>query len=164
MSQVRASLGCDSIDEGGSVARKQPEEHVYADLEVSRTRLDAFSAASRIEQARALATLRAQAADESAASKLGLLSVLVATLVVILAPIHAIDLDDRVRENPLAVGIIVAVVVVVLLLAFAPALIDMARDQNRRERARVWLGAFEDELARRHRLRGRAARRWQKEH
>lgn len=51
-----------------------------------------------------------------------------------------------------------------LLLAFAPALVDMARDQNRRERAVVWLEAFEDELTRRHRLSGRAARRWQREH
>lgn len=50
-----------------------------------------------------------------------------------------------------------------LLPAFAPALVDMARDQNRRERAVVWLGAFEDELTRRHRLSGRAARRWQRE-
>ena len=146
------------------MARRQPAAHVYSDTDVTQARLDAFAVASRMEQVRALAVLRAQAADESAAAKLGLSSVLVATLVVVLAPILAIDIDDRVRENPVAVGIIVAAVVAVLLLAFAPALIDMARDQARRERAVIWIEAFEDELARQHRLRGRAARRWQKAH
>lgn len=127
-------------------------------------RLDAFALASRAEQVKVLAQLRAQAADDSAANKLGIWGFLIAALVVILAPILTLDVDDRVRNNPLAAGIVVAVVVVVLLLAFAPALIDMARDQNRRERAVVWLGAFEDELTRRHRLSGRVARRWQREH
>jgi len=101
---------------------------MYVDSDVTQERLDAFALASRVEQVKVLAQLRAQAADDSAASKLGLLGLLVAALVVILAPILTLDVDDRLRSNPLAAGIVVAVVVIVLLLAFAPALVDMARD------------------------------------
>ena len=143
---------------------KKSTPHVYSDVNVTPERLTAFAVASRMEQVKVLASLRAQAAEDSGAAKLGLASVVVATLVVILAPLLAIDVDDRVRNNPLAVGVVVTVIVAVLLLAFAPAMFDLVRDQVRHERASVWLGAFEDELARRHRLSGWAARRWQREH
>lgn len=146
------------------MAHKTKNVHVHDDMEVTRTRLDAFANASRMEQAEVLAILRARAADESSAATLGLLSILIATLVVMIGPVITINVDDSLRTNPIFVAALVAVIVIVLLLAFTPALFDQARYQNRRERAAVWIGAYQDELARRHRLKGRVARRWQRRH
>ncbi len=140
------------------------EPHIHRDTEVTRSRLDAFAVAPRAEQVRVLATLRAHAADESDTALRELVGILLATLMAILAPFVALNVDEQLRGNPIFLAVLALAVGTVLLIAFLPAMIDMARDLNRRERATVWLGAFQDELARRHRLKGRAARRWQRDH
>lgn len=132
------------------MSREKHLPHIHDDLDVTRTRLDAFAVATRAEQTTALALLRAQAADESTSAKLGLTSILIATMLVVLAPFLAFDVDDHVRGNPVFAGLAAVVVSVILVIFLVPAMVDVARDQNRRERATVWLGAFQDELARRH--------------
>lgn len=71
------------------MSREKHLPHIHDDLDVTRTRLDAFAVATRAEQTTALALLRAQAADESTSAKLGLTSILIATMLVVLAPFLA---------------------------------------------------------------------------
>jgi hypothetical protein len=146
------------------VPRKPTEPHLHADLDVTNDRLNAFAAAPRAHQVAVLARLRAQSADVTASTVLTLTSLLLATLLVLAAPLLTVDVDPKVKQNPLLITVLIVVLTLMLLVAFVPAFIGSARDANRKERAAVWLGAYQDELARRHRLRGREAREWKRTH
>jgi uncharacterized membrane protein YbhN (UPF0104 family) len=146
------------------VARRNAEPHIHNDVDVTADRLKDFALASRTTQVSVLAKLRAQGADDSVATQLSIASLVLAIFVVIAAPLITVEPDPALTSSWWARPILTVALVVVLLLALSPALWDAAKGHVRRERAVVWLAAYEDELARRHRLRGPAARRWQREH
>lgn len=146
------------------MARKKAEPHIHNDVDVTTDRLNDFALASRSTQVNVLAKLRAQSSDDSVATQLTIASVVLAIFVVIAAPLIAMQPDPALATSWWARLILVVALVGVLLLALSPAVWDAAKGHVKRERAVVWLAAYEDELARRHRLRGAAARRWQCEH
>lgn len=146
------------------MARRKAEPHIHNDVDVTTDRLNDFALASRSTQVNVLAKLRAQSADASVTTQLSIASLVLAIFVVIAAPLITVQLDPTLASSWWARPILIVALVGVLLLALSPALWDAAKGHVRRERAVVWLAAYEDELARRHRLRGRDARRWQREH
>lgn len=146
--------------------RKSEVAHIYADTDVTMERLQLFALDTHQEQVRTIATLRAAAADDSNAISLSFGGIAVAFLIALTVP-----------ESPLLGGMTIdtisgwivlltmsVVLAVIVLVALVPAMILSARDSAHRERAVIWLRAFEDELARYHRQRGRAARRWKRVH
>jgi hypothetical protein len=146
------------------VARRKAEPHIHSDVDVTTDRLNDFAFASRSTQAHVLAKLRAQSVDDSVATQLSIASLVLAIFVVIAAPLITVQPDPALASSWWARLILIVALLAVLLVALSPALWDAAKGHVRRERAVVWLAAYEDELARRHRLRGPAARRWQREH
>jgi hypothetical protein len=146
------------------VARKRPEPHIYDDLDVTSSRLTRFALADREEQVAVLAKLRARSVDDSTTITMGFSSLVIAVFLVIAAPLLTLDIDPVLRRSWVAALVLTLLIMFLLLILTAPALVVTAREQARRERATVWLAAYEDELARRHRLRGPFARRWQREH
>lgn len=146
------------------MARRKAEPHIHSDVSVTTDRLNDFALASRSTQARVLAKLRAQSVDDSVTTQLSIASLVLAIFVVIAAPLITVQPDPALASSWWARLILMVALIAVLLVALSPALWDAAKGHVRRERAVVWLAAYEDELARRHRLRGPAARRWQREH
>jgi protein-S-isoprenylcysteine O-methyltransferase Ste14 len=144
--------------------RNTPQPHIHRDVDVTSGRLDAFALAPRAEQAVVLARLRAQSADTSGTAVLSLVSLLVAVLLVIAAPLITVEIDPSLQGNVLFATTTMVALIIVLLVFFIPGIVEAAKDAVRKERAAVWLGAYQDELARRHLLRGRRARRWQRSH
>lgn len=145
--------------------REDAVAHIYADTNVTVERLQLFAQATYEEQVRTIATLRAAAADESDTTSLSYGGIAAAFLIALAVPASPL-LGGRVAtvlEWIILVAISVALALIVLA-ALSPAMILSARDLVRRERALVWLRAFEDELARYHRQRGWAARRWKRAH
>ena len=147
-------------------SRKYEVAHIYTDTDVTMERLQLFALDSHREQVRTIATLRAAAADESNAMSLSFGGIAVAFLIALTVP--APPLLAGVTIDTFSGWIVLLTMSVVLavtvLVALAPAMILSARDSAHRERAVIWLQAFEDELARYHRQRGRAARRWKRVH
>jgi peptidoglycan/LPS O-acetylase OafA/YrhL len=146
------------------MARRKGEPHIYKDVDVTTDRLNDFALAGRSVQVDVLAKLRSQSADDSVATQLSIASLVLAIFVVIAAPLITVQPDPALASPWWARLILIVALVGVLLVALSPAMWDAAKGHVRRERAVVWLAAYEDELARRHRMRGRAARRWQREH
>ncbi len=146
------------------MARRKTEPHIYTDVNVTVERLNDFAVASRSTQVEVLAKLRARSADDSVAIQLSIASLLLAIFVVIAAPLMTVQPDPTLLSASWSKLVLTAALAGVLLLALSPVMWDAAKGHVRRERATVWLAAYEDELARRHRLRGPAARRWQREH
>ncbi len=146
------------------MAHKGAEPHIHDDLNVTTGRLNEFALASRSTQVNVLATLRAQSADGSVATQLTIASLVLAIFVVVAAPLITVQPDPALASSWWARLILIVTLAGVLLLALSPAMWDAAKGHVKRERAVVWLAAYEDELARRHRLRGAAARRWQRAH
>lgn len=146
------------------MARRTAEPHIHNDVDVTTDRLNDFALAGRSTQINVLAKLRAQSADDSVATQLSIASLVLAIFVVIAAPLITVQPDPTLASSWWAKPILIVALVGVLLLALSPALWDAAKGHVRRERAVVWLAAYEDELARRHRLRGRDARRWHRAH
>ncbi len=146
------------------MARSKAEPHIHNDVDITTDRLNDFALANRSTQVNVLAKLRAQSADDSVATQLTIASVVFAIFVVIAAPLITVQPDPALATSWWARLILVVALVGVLLLALSPAIWDAAKGHVERERAVVWLAAYEDELARRHRLRGAVGRRWQREH
>jgi cation transport ATPase len=146
------------------VARRKTEPHIHTDVNVTVERLNDFAVASRSAQVEVLAKLRAQSADDSVTTQLSISSLLLAIFVVIAAPLITVQPDPTLLSAWWSKLVLTTVLAGVLFLALSPAIWDAAKGHVRRERAVVWVAAYEDELARRHRLRGPAARRWQREH
>ena len=135
--------------------------HVHPDVDVTLERVDAFAAASREEQLAALSALRIAAANDDHVAIIALESLVIsafALFAVILLP------ESPPLSSMLARVLLGSIIVVMLLLVFAPTIINTARALGRRERARVWLTAYECELQRRWAQRGRTARTWQHRH
>jgi protein-S-isoprenylcysteine O-methyltransferase Ste14 len=141
-------------------------EHLHMDRQVTRARLECFAAADVEVQLEVLASLRAKAADQEATQTLALQSMAVAVLAIFLAFVPGIVPQTRTVSLDPSAWIIsaIAVLVVVILIVLAPVVVDQTRLSRKRERATVWLGAYEDELNRHRSGRGRAARRWRREH
>jgi hypothetical protein len=146
------------------MARNRNQPHIHDDSDVSSKRLTDFALADRDVQVAVLARLRTTAADESNTLSLSFTSLLIAILLVIAAPLVTMKVPPAVRESWLGQLVMVACTVVLLIVALSPVMFFYVMELKRRERAVVWLGAYQDELARRHRLRGREARRWQRAH
>ena len=87
-----------------------------------------------------------------------------AVLLVIAAPLITLEVEPTLRGSFVFTILAMTALTIVLLAAFIPAIFEAARDASVKERSAVWLGAYQDELARRHRLRGREARRWRRVH
>ncbi|MGN6221873.1 MAG: hypothetical protein ACTHNQ_20430 [Microbacterium sp.] len=129
-------------------------------------RLQRFAVAAHEEQVATLAALRAAHADESNSLSLGFGGIAAAFLIALMVPaspvLNGMTLDTIAEWTSL---LLVSVgLALVVLAALTPAMFLSARDAARRERATVWLRAFEEELARYHRKRGRAARQWKRAH
>jgi len=146
--------------------RKNAIAHIYADTDVTVDRLRLFAVAPHAEHVTTIATLRAAAADESNTMSLGFGGIAAAFLIALAVPASPLLGGRTIDTIPEWIILLSTSVVLagIVLAALAPAMILSARDAARRERAVIWLRAFEDELARYHRQRGRAARQWQRTH
>ncbi|WP_127473894.1 hypothetical protein [Microbacterium sulfonylureivorans] len=136
------------------------------DTDVTVARLRLFALAPREEQVTTIAALRAAEADVRNTMSLGFGGIAAAFLVALVVPSSPIRNEGMIHTVPewiivLSTSVVLALIV---LAALAPAMVLSARDAVRQERAVIWLRAFEDELARCHRQRGRAARKWQRAH
>jgi protein-S-isoprenylcysteine O-methyltransferase Ste14 len=145
--------------------------HLHNDLHVTRARVEDFASADFDIQLGVLASLRSNADSQEATQVLAVQSMVVAVLAVLLtfAPgivphVKAIDYGPFWWLQFIAVSIGVVVLVVVAVIVVIPVLIDQSRFTRKRQQAVVWLGAYEDELARHRSSRGRAARRWRRTH
>ncbi|MGN7861788.1 hypothetical protein ACTJI8_14505 [Microbacterium sp. 22303] len=146
------------------MAPKRHHPHIHDDSDVSSKRLTAFALEDRDVQTAVLAELRAMSADESNALSLTFASLVVAVLLVVAGPLMTVKVMPGLPSSWLIQPLVVVVAAVVLIIALSPMIVFFVKEQKRRERAFVWLGAYQDELARRHRLRGSKARRWQRAH
>jgi hypothetical protein len=134
--------------------------HIHKDEDVTLDRVAAFGGANHETHMRVLTELRRHASDDTSGIELSLLTLLFAFFALIFAP-KAIAFDEL---PPIAAGAVVFVVVLILVAAVSPIAIPQLIRHNRRVRAQVWLGAYQDEIARRHGLTGRKARRWKSAH
>jgi hypothetical protein len=140
-----------------------PEEidrFIHMGTDVTGERLDVFANADRTTQLKVLAFLRGRSVDDTID-----LSIFAIVLAVVI-PLSTIGLPAEIPELTIVgriVGDLIVALAVVLGVGLSVAL-PAIRRQERRTRATVWLRAYEDELARRHAQRGRAARRWKATH
>lgn len=149
----------------------QVEQHLNADLDVSRARLEAFGGEDVDSQLRVIAALRARADNQEASQLLGVHSMSIAVLALILALIPGlVPAASPLRWGPyLWVGAVVLFLVVnaidfIVVVVLAPIMIDQFRVNSKREQAVVWLGACQDELARLRGQTGKSGRAWRREH
>lgn len=150
--------------------RTQPIPHVHADGQVTIDRIRAFADAPDAEQLQALSMLRFRASNYLA-DTLALTSAAFAFLIGFVALIVAI-VGGSYETWPASWGAVADVLdrvtwALIVLLVFAAPYWMMVTGRKRAwqaGRARVLLGAYEAELARRQQARGRAARVWQRQH
>jgi hypothetical protein len=156
-------LARSAVEDNLSIMKIDPNvsPFIYEDVEVTPERLDRFGNADRATQVAVLTTLRLRANDSSNDTQIAVLALVVSTFGIFLSPASPVDLS----KTPLWVSLVVgAILGFGGALVAVPFLIRPLVRSVRRERARVWMPAFEDEIARRRALRGRAARKWQHTH
>lgn len=134
--------------------------HMHADFDVTTNRLVDFADASREIQLQVIAELRQRAGNDWGATEIALFAIAVSLAGTALAS----SIKPNVALGALPQLVAALVVVLAVALGLLPFAIATVRDHNRKSYARVWLGAYTDELARRHLARGRAARIWQRSH
>ena len=136
-------------EQGFALAKKLPPDvqaHLHADIDVTPERVRAFGKADYASRLRVLAVLRARDSDQSTTSMIAIGAITVSLLFVLVKPPQALDLTGGVIWVTIAGVVVVSVGIVLMLLpAIVPGVIGNADQQ----RARVWLGAYEDEVVRR---------------
>ena len=145
------------------MGKKHPPEiakHIHSDINVDQPRLDALAEEPRTIQLLVFAALRERTVEENVE-----LPVAAIAFAVIL-PFAATFVTPEESDAPLwakaiVIGVLALVFTIVIFLAIG---LSPLQRHRRRELATVWIGAFEDELARRHRNRSWSTRRWRKSH
>ena len=139
--------------------------HVHADSAVDLQRVGGFAEAGRMEQLAALTELRRQVVDDSNAVDLGVFGAVLGAGIGVLVSSADTGLPPLPWYVSMAVFAVVGLLGGALLLGgVIPLLVPMLKRSQRRERAELWLRAYEDELTRRWMKRGRTARHWQAIH
>jgi hypothetical protein len=133
--------------------------HLHKTVSVTPAAIHEFVVASPAVQARVLAELRHQIADDSSATEIAFGATAFALIGLIIAP-KQINLDGVDLLGGLAVGVILGFAAVAALI---PLFWGAIVGGKKRARAAVWVAAYEDGLARSWALSGRSARRWQAE-
>lgn len=135
-------------------------QHLHDDFEVTELRLDAFAEAGRETQLQVMAELRLRSGDDWSTTELAFTAIALSAFGAIVVPTLELDPGAHTIVSVL-IGLIVGVSAVVVLL---PVLVPAILNHNRKSSARVWVGAYSDELARRQVARGFNARRWRRSH
>ena len=134
--------------------------HVHDDFDVSPERLAAFAQADRVVQIATLAVLRERAGDDDNHLMMSFAGIFVAVLVAATVAPAVVTDPDLWWVSPITTFVVGIVLLLALLPSFLPAILA----SNRRQRAIVWVAAYEDELARWRTMPGRAGRAWRKAH
>jgi len=134
--------------------------HIHSSTAITIAQLDDFARAPREIQVRVLAKLREQTVENNVDLALFALVISVAL------PIVGFTSTGTVSDSPLWARVVVVCVMALLVTFLVTVVVGWTpiRNHRRRETAVVWLGAFQDELDRRNRQRGCAARKWRATH
>jgi hypothetical protein len=135
--------------------------HIHGDLDVTLRRVRAFSAADLEVQLQVQAELRRRVNDESNAALFALYGIAIAVVGLFVSPAKGLNLLGLPIWASLVIGLFLGVVGAAVALPFA---IGPVVRSLRRERALIWLAAYEDEIARRRGERGLRGRRWRSAH
>ena len=136
------------------MADKLPAEvsaHLHGDSVVTPERVRAFGRADYAFQLHVLAVLRARSADQSLTSMVALFALGLTLLLVLVKPPTPLDFDGEWW----VVLLYVPILAILIVLTLSPAIISGALGNSSQVRARVWLGAYEDEIARRQNRKGK---------
>ena len=134
--------------------------HTHKDQNISLERVRAFGDAAQDTHLRVLTELRRRASDDISGIELSLITLLFAVVAVFVAP-TAIALDGLPLLSASAVVFVVTLILAVVVSLYG---IPQILSHSKRVRARLWLAAYEDEIARRHSQTGHKARRWKSAH
>jgi hypothetical protein len=144
------------------MGRKLPAEidtHLHESFEVTEESVKAFGDASHATQIRVLAELRGNVADDPSHIELGVAGLLVALVALVGVPATTSSMEGI----PFWITVIAqALMVLVFVAVLVPVMWPQYKRQLGRERATMWLGAYEDEIARRRALGGRVGRTWRR--
>jgi len=130
------------------MSKKLPPEvraHLHRDVQVTPERVRAFGKADYALRLRVLAVLRERSSDQSMTSMVAIFAIAISLIFVFVKPPHAFELTGEAWVN-LVTMLLIPVLIVLMLL---PAIVPDALGNSSQSRARVWLGAYEDELVRR---------------
>jgi hypothetical protein len=140
---------------------KQVGSHLHADLGVTPRRVDDFANAHFSDQLLVLAEIRRRAGDSSNGTQLAIAGIALAAFGLFVSPAKGLNLFGLPFAAALVLGAILGVAGALVALPF---IIRPTVRSIHRERALVWLPAYEDALARRRFQKGRAARKWRRAH
>lgn len=139
--------------------------HLYNDDRVTPERVAAFAGASRDEQLKVLAELRRRSVDDINDVQISIMVAAFGALsVLFVAPglsTHVLKAGTSAWAVELAAAIAAGAVVGIVLL---PIIVFAVLNSRRRERATIWLRAYEDEIQRRWLQPGWRARVWRRNH
>lgn len=144
---------------------KTQSPHLHSDTKVTIERLDSFAEASREHQVSVLAKLRARAEDDANDIQTTILVGAFGVLGTLLVAPNVAGLIQKAGTGSWVVGLSAgAGIGVVIAIVMIPIVFSAVVRGARRERATVWLRAYEDELQRRWQLPGRGGRAWRRAH
>lgn len=135
--------------------------HIHNDLEVTLGRVQAFGSASLEDQLKVLAELRRRANDESNAAQFALYGIAIAVVGLFVSPAKGLNLLGLPIWASLVIGVFLGLVGAAIALPFA---IGPVIRSVRRERAVIWLAAYDDEITCRRSEPGLRGRRWRSVH
>jgi hypothetical protein len=122
--------------------------HLHKDTDVDQARIDKFVAAPTAVRLRVLAELRRRAGSDEFGTQLALMGVLVAIAVAVIPQSSGEPLPDLPMWVRIGSGLFTGIMLGVL---FLPVVVILVVHTVRRDRAVVWLAAYEDALAEQHR-------------
>jgi hypothetical protein len=139
----------------------QVAPHVYADTQVTVERVLSFGNATREIQLAVLTELRLRANDHANDTQIAFAAVVVSLVGFFVSPIKNPGPEGAPVWTSLVVGAVLGIggAIVAIPFLLRPVLRSM-----RKERATVWLPAFEDEIARRRGDITREGRNWRRTH
>ncbi|TXN32306.1 hypothetical protein [Lacisediminihabitans profunda] len=139
----------------------QAAPHIYADTQVTLERVLSFGNATREIQLTVLTELRLRANDHANDTQIALVAVFVSFVGFFVSPIKNPVPEGAPLWTSLVVGAVLGIGGAIVAIPF---LLRPVLRSLRKERATVWIPAFEDEIARRRGDITRQGRDWRRTH
>jgi len=144
---------------------KVTSKHLYADDRVTIDRVDAFAVASRREQVLVLTELRRRSGEDPNDVQTSVMVGAFGVLSTLFVAPKVADLVQTLGSEPWLLWLPTGVAAgVVIIISLSPVIVSALLRGSKRERAALWLRAFEDELERRRSMGGRSGRLWRRLH